>query len=207
MSVLGLTWLFKCKIYWTEHKNLWYIIAESDINDFHRESERWWLSLQCLAPLGHALRVKNKKNTAFLLCFLVAGPRMFQSPGGLLLTLSVWSHCTQESCLRKLCRAFIWAVIKPSFAVLNSVHENTGFCGQTVSKSTSVHEIEGSGGQDITQPGFYVEPLSATETPMDSPFGKAWCLYTKKTQRIAVLSCSGTQDWTADLMIMNWFRW
>ena len=25
----------------------------------------------------------------------------------------------------------------------------------------------------------------------------------KKTQRFAVLSCSGTQDWTADLMIMN----
>ena len=38
------------------------------------------------------------------------------------------------------------------------VHENTGFCGQTVSKSTSVHEIVGSGGQDIKQPEFYVEP-------------------------------------------------
>ena len=32
------------------------------------------------------------------------------------------------------------------------VHENTSFCGQTVSKSTSVHEIVGSGGQDIKQP-------------------------------------------------------
>jgi hypothetical protein len=40
------------------------------------------------------------------------------------------------------------------------VHENTGFCGQTVSKSTSVHEIVGSGGQDIKQPGFYVEPFT-----------------------------------------------
>ena len=37
------------------------------------------------------------------------------------------------------------------------VHENTGFCGQTVSKSTSVHEIVDSGGQDAKQPGFYVE--------------------------------------------------
>ena len=38
------------------------------------------------------------------------------------------------------------------------VHENTGFCGQTVSKSTSVHEIVDSGGQDAKQPEFYVEP-------------------------------------------------
>ena len=38
------------------------------------------------------------------------------------------------------------------------IHENTGFCGQTVSKSTSVHEIVGSGGQDIKPPGFYAEP-------------------------------------------------
>ena len=38
------------------------------------------------------------------------------------------------------------------------VHENTGFCGQTVSKSTSVHEIVDFGGQDAKQPGFYVEP-------------------------------------------------
>ena len=40
-----------------------------------------------------------------------------------------------------------------------------------------------------------------------APFG-AWPagLYTKKTQRFAVLSCSGTQDWTADLMIMNPYR-
>ena len=34
MSVLGLTWLLLCKIYWTEHENLWYIIAESDIKWF-----------------------------------------------------------------------------------------------------------------------------------------------------------------------------
>jgi hypothetical protein len=40
------------------------------------------------------------------------------------------------------------------------VHENTGFCGQTVSKSTSVHEIVGFGGQDVKQPGFYVEPIN-----------------------------------------------
>ena len=32
-----------------------------------------------------------------MLCFLVAGRRMFQSPGGLLLILSVRSHCNQES--------------------------------------------------------------------------------------------------------------
>ena len=38
------------------------------------------------------------------------------------------------------------------------VHENTGFCGQTVSKSTSVHEIVDSGGQDAKQPEFYVDP-------------------------------------------------
>ena len=35
---------------------------------------------------------------------------------------------------------------------------STKFSGQTVSKSTSVHEIVGSGGQDIKQPEFYVEP-------------------------------------------------
>ena len=38
------------------------------------------------------------------------------------------------------------------------VHENTAFRGYTVSKSTSVHEIVGSGGQDAKQPRFYVEP-------------------------------------------------
>ena len=37
--------------------------------------------------------------------------------------------------------------------------------------------------------------------------GRAEAHKRKKTQRCAVLSCSGTQDWTADLMIMNPFRW
>ena len=43
------------------------------------------------------------------------------------------------------------------------VHENTGFCGQTVSKSTSVHEIVGSGGQDIKQLGFYMKNQRAQQ--------------------------------------------
>ena len=38
------------------------------------------------------------------------------------------------------------------------VHENTAFSGYTVTKSTSVHEIVGSGGQSVKQPEFYVEP-------------------------------------------------
>ena len=54
----------------------------------------------------------------------------------------------------------------------------------------------------------YESKLSRPATPRSSPLRVAWrSIYTKKTQRFAVLSCSGTQDWTADLMIMNPFRW
>ena len=50
--------------------------------------------------------------------------------------------------------------------------------------------------------------LSASSMSTPTPSGRgARCLKTKKAQSFAVLSCSGTQDWTADLMIMNWFRW
>ena len=45
-------------------------------------------------------------------------------------------------------------------AFCHSVHENTGFCGQTVSKSTSVHENVGSGGQDIKQPEVRCKQVS-----------------------------------------------
>ena len=45
-------------------------------------------------------------------------------------------------------------------ALCHPVHENTGFCGQTVSKSTSVHEIVGSGGQDIKQPEVRCKQVS-----------------------------------------------
>ena len=54
------------------------------------------------------------------------------------------ARATPKGSLRMLCAA--------------PVHENTGFCGQRVSKSTSVHEIVDSGGQDAKQPEFYVEP-------------------------------------------------
>ena len=37
----------------------------------------------------------------------ITGPGMFQSPGGLLLILSVRSHCTQESCLGNPCEIFV----------------------------------------------------------------------------------------------------
>ena len=37
----------------------------------------------------------------------ITGPRMFQSPDGLLLILSVRSHCTQESCLGNPCEVFM----------------------------------------------------------------------------------------------------
>ena len=43
-------------------------------------------------------------------------------------------------------------------ALCRSVHENAAFRGYTVTKSTPVHEIVRSGGQDIKQPKFYVEP-------------------------------------------------
>ena len=76
----------------------------------------------------------------------ITGPRMFQSPDGLLLILSVRSHGTQESCLGNPCEVFMRAAIKPSFASLTSVHCH--FC-----------RLESK--------------LSASETPMSSPFGKA----------------------------------
>ena len=96
----------------------------------------------------------------------------------LLLILSVRSHCTQESCLRNPCEVFMWAAIKPSFASLTSVH---------------CHSCR------------FESKLSASETSMSSPFGKWWldAYIQKKAQLFAMLSCSGTQDWTADLMIMN----
>jgi hypothetical protein len=37
----------------------------------------------------------------------ITGPGMFQSPDGLLLILSVRSHCTQESCLGNPCEIFV----------------------------------------------------------------------------------------------------
>ena len=57
---------------------------------------------------------------------------------------------TPASCSKQAARA----TPKGSLLLLCAapVHENTSFCGQTVSKSTSVHEIVGSGGQDIKQP-------------------------------------------------------
>ena len=51
---------------------------------------------QNVAGWGCECAAKRKKHSD-VLCFLVAGRRMFQSPGGLLLILSVRPHCTQES--------------------------------------------------------------------------------------------------------------
>ena len=48
-----------------------------------------------------------------MLDFQVAGRRMFQSPGGLLLILYVRSHCTQESFGRNPCEILVWGASAP----------------------------------------------------------------------------------------------
>ena len=48
-----------------------------------------------------------------MLDFQVAGRRMFQSPGGLLLILYVRSHCTQESSVGDPCEILVWGASAP----------------------------------------------------------------------------------------------
>ncbi len=43
----------------------------------------------------------------------VAGRRIFQSPGGLLLILYVRSHCTKESFGRNPCEILVWGASAP----------------------------------------------------------------------------------------------
>ena len=48
-----------------------------------------------------------------MLDFQVAGRRVFQSPGGLLLILYVRSHCTQESSVGNPCEILVWGASAP----------------------------------------------------------------------------------------------
>lgn len=123
---------------------------------------------------SYANRRKYKeKTTCRMICKSlifseVAGRRMFQSPGGgLLLILFVRSHGTQESRVS----------ISVKFVV--DGHQSTGRFAPCLSIAISASLKASFRRQKRQSPG---------------PFGAGLMSINEKTQRFAVLSCSGTQD-------------